>query len=85
MELARAERRHEDIARYSNEGGPLAEKLATHIEFPSGSYSRWQFYKAARKEDEAWRAIRGVGQHPGTYSWYLAADCLRRYSGDAAV
>ena len=25
------------------------------------------------------RAIRNVGRHPGTYSWFLAADCLGQF------
>ena len=65
------------------DGRLVAQELAKVANYPAGDWSRQQFYLTIGEADEAWEAIRGVGRHPGSYSWFLAAHCLERYGADA--
>ena len=79
VRIARSEGRYEDVDRYAREGRLLAEQLAEVEHYPAGDWSRQKFYLAIGEEEAAWQAIRKVGQHQGTYSWFLAAHCVERY------
>jgi hypothetical protein len=49
----------------------------------SPPWSCQHYYLAAEEPDLAWRAIRRVGHHRGTYCWFLAAACMERFGPDA--
>lgn len=85
IRLAQREGRTDDAQRYIREGRPLAETLAAATDYPAGQWSCQQFYLASDDQGAAWRAIRNVGRHPGTYCWFLAAECLARYGSSAAA
>ena len=83
IRFARAEGQEEVAKRYEQDGRLVAQELAKVANYPAGDWSRQQFYLTIGEADEAWDAIRGVGRHPGSYSWFLAAHCLERYGADA--
>jgi hypothetical protein len=84
--LAHSEGRTEDANRFIEEGRPLAAELMTKVDdYPAGAWSCQHFYEAAGEKDEAWRAICRVGRCDGTYSWFLAAECLNRFKRNAII
>jgi Flp pilus assembly protein TadD len=83
IRFARAEGQEEVAKRHEQDGRLVAQELAKVANYPAGDWSRQQFYLTIGEADEAWEAIRGVGRHPGSYSWFLAAHCLERYGADA--
>jgi hypothetical protein len=78
LELAKREGRIEAAANHSRNGRLAAQKLMSLPRNPIDAYSLWLFHRADGATDLATAAIRSVGQHPGSYCWSLAADCLRR-------
>ena len=85
IELAKRERRDDDVARYVAEARPLAEALAPIGDYPFGDWCRWLFYRAIGSLEEASQAIRRVGEHPGDHCLFLAANCLLRPGPTAAA
>jgi tetratricopeptide (TPR) repeat protein len=83
--MAKAEGRREEANRLESEALPFAETLARRKGFHSGFYNLWMFYKAIGEDDKAFKAIRRVGDHPGTYSFFLSAEVLKQSQGPEAV
>ena len=82
IEIAKVQQRPDEVERYKEQGRRLAEKLTLITAakaYPPGDYSRWLFYRACGDLDAASSAIRRVGRMPGSYSLFLAADCIQRY------
>ena len=85
IEIARREGRAEDTNRYLQQGRFVAEKLAAIQGYPAGDYGLWLFYRATGENASAALAIRRVGQFPGDYCLFFAADLLRQEDMVAAV
>jgi serine/threonine protein kinase len=85
IELARRHGDQDGLQRLAAKGRPLANQLESVRGCPGLEYALWMFYRAIDEDDKATLAIHRVGTHPGTYSWILAADCLRRNEATVAA
>jgi hypothetical protein len=85
IELAKSQGHTERIGHLIDTGDKVAAKLEKAERTPNLEYALWLYYRAVGRPQLASRAISRVGIHPGTYSFFLAADLLENHDRETAL